>query len=251
MTIRCASASTPVPAATGDGDRRGRVAAGEDERTRPRRRPASRAGPAPSSTGGPVRLTRWAGARSSRAVTGPWWPVPGNCFRAVAHVVRDDGCHRARLCDDRCQRAGHRTRGMRHGSGDRFLPRRVLHERPGGRGQPHGLRGGHPRIPRAPAQRRQRPVDRPPGVPVHRAAAGGPVVRGGARWLQAYQAGAACPVVLAATNDGRWASSRSRCCAITPWTSRPTPAPSPDRRPPVGPDGQRGTVSSWSIGRTP
>ena len=46
----------------------------------------------------------------------------------------------------------------------------------------------------------QRPRHAPTRVGVPRAAAGRPVVRGGGRWLQAHEAGAAAPVVLAATN---------------------------------------------------
>ena len=48
---------------------------------------------------------------------------------------------------------------VRHRADDRFLPRRLLQHRPGGPRQPHHLRRRHDRVPRPPAQHRQRPVD--------------------------------------------------------------------------------------------
>ena len=72
--------------------------------------------------------------------------------------------------------------------------------RPPGPGQPHDLRGGHRRVPRAPARHRQRPVDPDAAVRVPRPGAGRPLVRHRAQLGPAYRDGAPAPVVLASTN---------------------------------------------------
>ena len=124
-----------------------------------------------------------------------------------------------------------------------LLPRRLLHDRPGGPRQPHDLRRRHRRVPRPPARHRQRPDRRP--MPQYRFPGLIPGDRWcvtAANWLRAYDDGAAAPWCWPRPTSARWTSCRSRRCASTPSTSRPTPARSPPdagrlsgRRRPAGP----------------
>ncbi len=103
---------------------------------------------------------------------------------------------------ERAQRPRWRAGVVRHRPGHRLPPRRHLHRRAAGRRPARDLRGDDRGVPRPPASRWAttcRPRARSGAFPAScRATAGASSPCG---WLQAYDAGVAAPVVLAATSE--------------------------------------------------
>ena len=107
----------------------------------------------------------------------------------------------AAMSEEAAQRPGGGAAAVRDRPGHGLLPRRLLQRRAGGPRQPHHLRGGDRRVPRPPAQHRQRPDDaRRRSTEFAGLHPGDRWCVTAANWARAHDDGAAAPVVLASTN---------------------------------------------------